>query len=467
MFRLFAKCLFSSFLVFVGKNCFAQQPTQPVPSSIRASLEVDNDQAFLKWRFLSAQNPAPKGVEVTIGGAKLPDTNYSRSPYPWPGASTLVVILLDMTDQAREQQIAVDKLTLSAIASKAKPHDRLVVAPYSEAPEIHVEVDGNPGALAELIAQTPPRPGPANMSRALGEVVDWLSQAKAERRGIFVLTDGHSDDGLDASLLERARRAAIPIDVILSRSDRRADTAGLRKLALATGGEFVEPENRTAFVQSPFEFLDSGGMVSFPTQLVPRYFWQSAPVVRVVMPVGNKALKLEAPARGTVAGPRQTVAYLINDYPFALASAGIAALLLFCGLGAMIRKRPAQTNPGSESSETEEPIRQTVLAVLQNIENGIAYPILSPVTNIGRSKTNEIVLEDESVSRLHAILQQEGFGAFSIRNHSEQNGTFVNQQKVENAPLSDGDIITMGSTHLRFARSAHTKPHRSSDDIPL
>jgi hypothetical protein len=466
MFRLVAKWLFSGFLVFVGTNCFGQQPTKPEPSSIRASLEVDNDQAFLKWRFLSVQNPTPDRAEVTIGGAKLPDINYSGSPYPWPGASTLVVVLLDMTDQAREQQIAVDKLTFSAIASKAKPHDRLAVAPYSQAPEIHVEVDGNPSALAKLIEQTPPRPGPANMSKAITEAMDMLVQAKVERRGIFILTDGHSDDGLDTSLLERARRAAIPIDVILSRSDRGVDTAGLRKLALASGGEFVEPANRATFLQSPFEFLDSGGMVSFPIQLVPSYFWQSAPIVRVVMPVGNKRLELEAPARGAVAGPRQTVAYLMKYHSVAVAGISIA-LLVFCGLGAMTAKRLAQTNSGARSPEIAEPIRQTVLAVLQNIDNGIAYPVLSPLTNIGRAGTNEIILDDQSVSRLHAVLQQEGFGVFAIENHSEQNGTFVNQQKVERAPLSDGDIITMGSTNLRFTQSAHAKPHSSSDGLPI
>jgi hypothetical protein len=466
MFRLVAKCLFSGFLVFVGTNCFGQQPTQPEPSSIRASLEVDNDQALLKWRFLSVRDPAPNRAEVTIGGAKLPDINYKGSPYPWPGALTLVVILLDMTDQAREQQIAVDKLTFSAIASKAKSHDRLAVAPYSQAPEIHVEVDGNPGALAKLIEQTPARPGPANMSRALGEVVDWLSQAKAERRGIFVLTDGHSDDGLDTSLLERVRRAAIPIDVILSRSDRRVDTAGLRKLSLASGGEFVEPANRAIFLQSPFEFLDSGGMVSFPIKLVPHYFWQSAPIVRVVMPIGNKQLELEAPARGTVAGPRQTVAYLMKNHPVTVASIS-TALVVFCGLGAMIAKRFARTNSDAQSPEIAQPIRQTVLAVLQNIDNGIAYPVLSPLTNIGRAGTNEIILDDQSVSRLHAVLQQQGFGVFAIENHSEQNGTFVNQQMVERAPLSDGDIITMGSTNLRFTQSTHMKPHSLSDGLPV
>ena len=106
-----------------------------------------------------------------------------------------------------------------------------------------------------------------------------------------------------------------------------------------------------------------------------------------------------------------------------------------------------------EVKEEPEPKPLPVLAVFEDLASGTVYPVQAPVAQIGRDSTNDVVLNDETVSRLHAVLGQGGFGVFTIENRSAVNGTMVNNQRVERAVLNDGDLITMGDRTLRFSRT--------------
>ncbi len=69
---------------------------------------------------------------------------------------------------------------------------------------------------------------------------------------------------------------------------------------------------------------------------------------------------------------------------------------------------------------------------------------------LGRAATNSIVLEDNSVSRSHAVLQMSGEG-FTVRDIGSRNGTFLNQKKVQGEMLVKHlDVIKVGIYTLRF-----------------
>jgi pSer/pThr/pTyr-binding forkhead associated (FHA) protein len=74
---------------------------------------------------------------------------------------------------------------------------------------------------------------------------------------------------------------------------------------------------------------------------------------------------------------------------------------------------------------------------------------------IGRSLQSDIRFDDATVSRRHALVvsQTEGGGARLLDNRS-LNGVFVNGQRVEWSPLSDGDEITVGRHALYFLDTA-------------
>src|SRR6478735_3776607 len=73
------------------------------------------------------------------------------------------------------------------------------------------------------------------------------------------------------------------------------------------------------------------------------------------------------------------------------------------------------------------------------------------VTRIGRSMTADIELEDMTVSRRHALIVR-GEGETVLLDDGSRNGVRLNGERIQRAePLSDGDVIAVGRTELRYA----------------
>jgi pSer/pThr/pTyr-binding forkhead associated (FHA) protein len=68
---------------------------------------------------------------------------------------------------------------------------------------------------------------------------------------------------------------------------------------------------------------------------------------------------------------------------------------------------------------------------------------------IGRSPACDIVLDDASVSRRHAVIVHRG-GRAVILDDRSLNGVFVNGERVGEAVLSDGDGIAIGHVTARY-----------------
>ncbi len=68
---------------------------------------------------------------------------------------------------------------------------------------------------------------------------------------------------------------------------------------------------------------------------------------------------------------------------------------------------------------------------------------------IGRSPACDIVLDDASVSRRHAVVVHRG-GKAVILDDRSLNGVFVNGERVGEAALSDGDSLAIGHVSARF-----------------
>jgi pSer/pThr/pTyr-binding forkhead associated (FHA) protein len=68
---------------------------------------------------------------------------------------------------------------------------------------------------------------------------------------------------------------------------------------------------------------------------------------------------------------------------------------------------------------------------------------------IGRSPACDILLDDASVSRRHAVIVHRGGKAVLLDDRS-LNGVFVNGARVGESPLADGDAIVIGHVSLRY-----------------
>lgn len=68
---------------------------------------------------------------------------------------------------------------------------------------------------------------------------------------------------------------------------------------------------------------------------------------------------------------------------------------------------------------------------------------------IGRKETNDFVIADESVSRIHAYIAYERHRHI-LYDAGSLNGTFVNKKPVSRRELKDGDKILIGRTTLTY-----------------
>lgn len=83
------------------------------------------------------------------------------------------------------------------------------------------------------------------------------------------------------------------------------------------------------------------------------------------------------------------------------------------------------------------------------------------VIRIGRDERNDLAIEDDRVSQAHAEIVPIR-GGYMIRDLDSRNGTFVNEERVREKELNNGDLIFLGGTSILF----NYKRRASDTDIP-
>ncbi|MFA6001403.1 MAG: DUF3662 and FHA domain-containing protein [Thermoleophilia bacterium] len=81
----------------------------------------------------------------------------------------------------------------------------------------------------------------------------------------------------------------------------------------------------------------------------------------------------------------------------------------------------------------------------------LSYEATKRVVLIGRSRQCDLTLEDSNISRRHAELRLRG-NDYVIVDLDSTNGVEVNGKKVKTKTLQNGDVLTLGTTRVRFER---------------
>ena len=107
---------------------------------------------------------------------------------------------------------------------------------------------------------------------------------------------------------------------------------------------------------------------------------------------------------------------------------------------------------GRESTQrfaaTPLPARRAHLA-LQHAGARRTIAVSATTVTIGRGMHNDIVLDDDRVSRRHAQLRYHA-RQFWLSDAGSMNGTYVNGAVITELALSDGDTISLGGLELTF-----------------
>ena len=113
----------------------------------------------------------------------------------------------------------------------------------------------------------------------------------------------------------------------------------------------------------------------------------------------------------------------------------------------------------SRIDTTEEYLERTitlqerpVLAITRGPGVGQVFALSeTSATSIGRSRANDIQVEDVSISGQHCRVRPED-GQFVLHDLKSTNGTLVNEKKVVRHVLAEGDVIRLGETSLQYRR---------------
>lgn len=90
------------------------------------------------------------------------------------------------------------------------------------------------------------------------------------------------------------------------------------------------------------------------------------------------------------------------------------------------------------------------LKPLNNV--GAAFPLNKECVRIGRGVEMDIMLNNSSISRRHAEVRRMTDGCV-ICDAGSRNGIFVNDARVQEQFVSDGDLVALGELKFQFVRS--------------
>jgi pSer/pThr/pTyr-binding forkhead associated (FHA) protein len=90
------------------------------------------------------------------------------------------------------------------------------------------------------------------------------------------------------------------------------------------------------------------------------------------------------------------------------------------------------------------------LVIATGLDAGNRIELKAEITSVGRHENSDLLLDDVSVSRHHAIFTRTGSGRITLRDLNSLNGTYVNGTRVEETTLHSADEVQIGKFKLVF-----------------
>lgn len=100
-----------------------------------------------------------------------------------------------------------------------------------------------------------------------------------------------------------------------------------------------------------------------------------------------------------------------------------------------VMQEPALGTPWLERDTDGGPVEKT--------------PVLSFPFRIGRNDTADLHVDSNQVSREHAVITRHG-KKFHVQDLGSTNGTFINGERIEEAILADGDVLSFAEVEFLF-----------------
>ena len=109
---------------------------------------------------------------------------------------------------------------------------------------------------------------------------------------------------------------------------------------------------------------------------------------------------------------------------------------------------------------------QLTLRVLSGQQRDRVFTRTADLTRLGTAPQADIVLNEDTVSRLHCEILRGGTG-YRVRDLGSTNGTFVDGAEVREAYLRPGSLLTLGAVELEFGTRCSPLESTDIEEAPL
>jgi VWFA-related protein len=357
------------------------------------------------------------------------------------------------------------KKAAAAFAAAAGQADRFAAVDYAERAETLAPFLTDRGAVAGRIDSLNCGGRAFLLHDGLAQAISLFAAADADAaagrgsalpsvRAIVVVSDGR-DDG-SAALVDKvvgeAVRRKIAIHAIGHSELDSESLPALEQIARLTGGSYRAAPSMgdvgPALLQVK-SFIDRTYLVEWKTAL--EHDGKDHQVEIAIDSDGADAVRASLPLRT----PAFTDWFRVGFGAAVVLLAGAAAALL--AVATRSRRGPGSACAvcGQEQVSGQDACpfclaaAKARLVVQTGPAKGKEYPLVGTLVGLGSGPENAVRLFDSAVSGRHAgvsIFE----GTFEILDLGSRNGVLVNGRRTQKRVLCDGDVLTLGTTQLRF-----------------
>lgn len=442
-----------------------------------------------KYRMLSEASSASPSINASSNGTDLPIIESNQ--YPESEDITAVLFLVDTSDPARQNVIEKNKAQIKELLSYLKPHHKVGLASFDKSLKLQSPIGTSSFLLSKTLGSLKASGKTTELYRNLLKAIKHLNSFEAQRKVIVLLSDGQAEDKayFHSDIIKTARKSGIIINSIGYPRSVSLSVAlqTLRRLSDETGGSYIETDMTYNLpgngLKKFLNNIDNGASFTIDlnelyqsnvaTTSVKLAFKTNTGVRNITVPVtmkivnniaqkqtANPAIKA-ATANQSLTNQnaknnatiqivtRQTAAPPINLWIWYGLPAAFIIIIVFILITLYLLWR----KPESRANNTENEYKPYAY-LIANDTNETRYPITRTICRIGRSKDNELHLDDTSISRRHAEIHRNSDGSFDIIDMNSMNGVYINNEKIGKAKLNEGDILEIGDFFLHFTQFA-------------
>ena len=395
--------------------------------------------------------------------------------YPYAESAATILLLIDTSDPARQEVISNNILQIGRILKKSEAHHRVGLASFDK----NLRIDAAPGSSNDAILAAAGKLAATGKTtelyRNVYAAINLLAEIGGDRRAIYLFSDGQAEDTayFHHDVIQAARANHVVINSLgFPRSvSLTVALQTLRRLSEESGGVYVESnldfQLPDGFMATPFANIDNGGRFTLKSKggadigkhasaPITIHFTTSTDTFAVTLPdiaavITNTPVSAETAEKPEPAAGDHG-ASMEPDTPNLWLWYGLPVMLtLLLGIFAIsliliYRRAKPETGMGLPAVPHLKPFAYLV----SQDDPGKRHPVLSTTCRIGRGQDNELVIDDNSISRKHAEIHRYSNGNFIIFDVDSTNGIYVNNEKVSKKKLEEGDMLELGDIHFRF-----------------